>query len=142
SLRTVAGLAAQAPPEIADRVKVTAVEILARQHRAAEARQALQHMAGTVHPALYALVDVAAGDPHAVGMIDEMVRSHPSPAIARYALLARLVQGRATDVPTIYIGLPPAAQSPDILREMQYLAHTQGDFVAAASIGELQLSFE
>src|SRR5690606_39167822 len=107
SLRTVAELAAQTDPPVADRIKITSVEILVRQGRINDARQVLTHMAGKAHPALYALVDVASGDPHGVTMLDEMVRAQPSPPVARYALLARLLQSRATDIPTIYLGLPP-----------------------------------
>jgi hypothetical protein len=141
ALRAVAELAAQMPQEVADRIKVTTVEILVRQRRAAEARQVLAHMAGTAHPALYALVDVASGDPHGITMIDEMVRAQPVPSVARYALMARVVQRRSVDIPTVYLALPAGAQDPDQLREMQYLAHLTADFVGAASIGELQLGF-
>jgi hypothetical protein len=55
--------------------------------------------------------------------------------------MARLVQGRAVDIPAVYLALPATAQAPEQLREMQYLAHFSNDFVGAASIGELQLGF-
>jgi Zn-dependent protease len=130
-------LAVQLRPESRDRLKVTAVEVLARQRRIAEARHALAHLPGTAHPALYALVDAAAGDPHGITMLDEMVRAQPVPALARYAFLARLLTGRGQEVPSAYLGLAAGAQHVEPLREAQYLAHVQGDYAAAAAIGEL-----
>jgi Zn-dependent protease len=139
ALRELAELGSQVRPELRDRVKVTAIEVLVRNRRVPEARQALAHLPGVAHPALYALVDVAAGDPHGLTMIDEMVRAQPIPSVARYALLARVVAGRSREVPTAYLSLPPGAQAPEQLREMQYLAHLQGDYAGAAAIGEVQL---
>jgi hypothetical protein len=139
ALRTVAELAMSAPPELRDRVKVTAIEVLLRTGRIEEARQALAHLAGAAHPSLYALVDTVAGDPHALGMLDDMVRAQPLPSIARYALLGRVLTGRGADVPRAYLSMPPSAQAPAHLREMQYLAHVRGDFAGSAAMGELQL---
>jgi Zn-dependent protease len=124
-------------PTTRDRLKVTAVELLARQRRVPEARYALAHLPGQVHPALYALVDAAAGDAHAVSMLDEMVRRQPDPAVARYAFIARVITGRGREIPAVYHGLPAPAQSIDPLREAQYLAHLHADYAAAAAIGEL-----
>src|SRR5690606_26653532 len=117
--------AAAAPASTRDRLKVTAVEILARQGRVPEAREALAQLPGTAHPTLYALVDAADGDPHGITMLDEMVRAQPLPSVARYALLARLLTGRSGDVPSYYLSLPSSAQSPEQLRELQYLAHVR-----------------
>jgi Zn-dependent protease len=139
ALRDLAQLGAEMRPELRDRVKVTAIEVLARNGRVPEARQALAHLPGVAHPALYALVDVVAGDAHALAMIDEMVRAQPIPSVARYALLGRVLGGRSRDVPPTYLSLPPDAQSLEQLREMQYLAHLRADYVGAAEIGELQL---
>ncbi|HEX7094528.1 MAG TPA: M50 family metallopeptidase [Acidimicrobiales bacterium] len=139
AMRDVVAAAAQAPPALRDRLKVTAVEILARKRRVREARDALARLPGNAHPALYALVDVVDGDPHGITMLDEMVRAQPVPSVARYVLLARLLAGRSRDIPSVYLSLPPSAQAAEHLRELQYLAHVGGDFVSAATIGELQL---
>jgi Zn-dependent protease len=139
ALRAVALLANEVQPAMRDRVKVTAVEVLLRHGRVIEARQALMHLPGAAHPSLYALVDVADGDDHAVAMLDEMVRAQPLPSIARYVLLGRVLARRSAEIPNVYLALPADAQAPVQLREMQYLAHLQGDFRGAAAIGELQL---
>jgi Zn-dependent protease len=139
ALRTVAELGIASPPELRDRLKVTAIEVLLRTGRVREAREALVHLAGAAHPSLYALVDAVDGDTHSVGMLDDMVRSQPLPSIARYALLGRVLTGRGTEVPGAYLAMPASAQSPNHLREMQYLAHLRGDYVGAAAIGEVQL---
>jgi Zn-dependent protease len=139
ALRNIAELAVQVHPAMQDRLKVTTVEVLLRQGRIVEARQVLQHMAGSAHPSMYALVDAADGDRHAIGILDDMVQTQPLPSIARYALLARVFAHRGDEVPGTYLSLPAEAQAPVQLREMQYLAHLQGDFRGAAAIGELQL---
>ena len=142
ALGELGALAQQARPDMRDRLKVTAVEILARQRRVPEARYALTHLPGQAHPSLYALVDVAAGDTHGLTMLDDMVRAQPVPAIGRYALLARIVAGRGGDVPAVFLALPASAQSLDALREAQYLAHLRADYPAAAAIGELILQLD
>jgi Zn-dependent protease len=139
AMRHVALLAHEVQPAMRDRVKVTAVEVLLRHGHILDARQALAHLPGTAHPSLYALVDAADHDAHALTMLDEMVRAQPLPSVARYALLGRVLAGRSAEVPGAYLALPPPAQVPAQLREMQYLAHLQGDFHGAASIGEVQL---
>jgi Zn-dependent protease len=139
ALAELTQLAARVAPETRDRLKVTAVEILARQRRVPEARHAQAHLPGQVHPALYALVDVAAGDPHGLTMLDDMVRTQPLPSLARYAFLGRLLLGRGREIPAYHLSLPAAAQGDDALREAQYVAHVQGDFESAAAIGELLL---
>ena len=139
ALRRLAELSVTLPEPLRDRAKMTAVEILARSGRVTEARQALQHLPGTAHPALYALVDVAAGDRHGIAMIDEMVLAQPAPSVARYALLSRVLAGDAAAVPAAFGALPFTARSPESLREAQYFAHLREDYVAAAQIGELQL---
>lgn len=142
ALQAVSDLAGRAPVATRDRVKVTAVEILARQRRVADARHALAHLPGTAHPTLYALVDAVDGDPHGITMLDEMVRAQPVPSVARYAMLARLLTGRSSEIPSVYLALPANAQAREQLRELQYLAHMRGDFLAAATIGELQLGLD
>jgi Zn-dependent protease len=139
ALRRLAELSATLPEPLRDRAKVTAVEILARSGRVPEARQALQHLPGTAHPALYALVDVASGDRHGIAMLDEMVLAQPAPSVARYALLARVLAGDAAAVPAAFGALPLTARAPESLREAQYFAHLRKEYVAAARIGELQL---
>jgi Zn-dependent protease len=139
ALRSIAEIANEVQPAMRDRMKVTAIEVLLRNGRVDDARQALAHLPGAAHPSLYALVDVAAGDPHAQAMLDDMVRAQPLPSIARYALLGRVLAHRSTEVPGAYLALPPDAQAPIQLREMQYLAHLRGDYQGAAAIGELQI---
>jgi Zn-dependent protease len=139
ALRTIATLAVQVHPAMRDRLKVTTVEVLLRQGRITEARQVLAHLAGSAHPSLYALVDAADGDAHAISILDDMVRAQPLPSIARYALLARVLARRGEEVPGAFLSLPPSAQAPEQLREMQYLAHLRGDYRGAAAIGEVQL---
>jgi hypothetical protein len=137
ALSDLAEVAARARPQTRDRLKVTAVEILARQRRIADARYVLAQLPGQVHPALYALVDAASGDHHAITMLDDMIRAQPVPSLARYGFLARLLVGRGGEIPAYHLALPASAQGLDALREAQYVAHVQGDFAAAAAIGEL-----
>jgi Zn-dependent protease len=137
ALRALLEQSHQVRPVTRDRLKVTAVELLARQRRIPEARYALAHLPGQVHPALYALVDAASGDAHAISMLDDMVRRQPDPAVARYALIARVIAGRGREVPVAFHALPAPAQAVEPLREAQYLAHLDADYGAAASIGEL-----
>jgi stage IV sporulation protein FB len=132
---------ASLPPEARDRAKVTAVEILVRQRRGAEARHALAVLPGTAHPSSYALVETVDGAAaHGVAMLDDLFARSPSPPLARYVLMARVLAGRAVDVPALYAMLPPGTEHPDLLRELQHLAHVDGDFPGAIAIGEYLVS--
>ena len=61
----------------------------------------LAHMAGTAHPALYALVDVASGDPHGITMIDEMVRAQPVPPTVRASAMMLDCAGSRSSRPAV-----------------------------------------
>lgn len=128
------------PADARDRAKVTAVEILVRQRRGPEARQVLASLPGTAHPSSYALVEVVDGAPaHGIAMLDDLFGRAPSPSLARYVLMARVLAGRAVDVPALFAMLPPGTQHIDLLRELQHLAHVNGDHVGAIAIGEYLL---
>ncbi len=73
-------------------------------------------------------------------MLDEQRSMAPSPTVARHAVLARVLTGRAQEVPTLFNALPLNSHDPAILREAQYLAHMRGDVASAAQIGEQLLS--
>lgn len=127
------------PADARDRAKVTAIEILLRQGRGAEARRALAELPGTAHPSIYALVDTVDGAPaHGVAMLDDLFRRSPSPALARTVLLGRVLAGRGSEVPAVHVSLVPylGTTAGDVLRELQHVAHVRGDFVAATLIGE------
>jgi Zn-dependent protease len=128
-------------PEARDRAKATAVEILVRQRRGDEARRALAVLPGTAHPSSYALVETVEGSPgHGVAMLDDMFAGAPSPSLARHVLMARVLVGRAVDVPALYAMLPTGTQHPELLRELQHLAHVDGDFAGSIAIGEYLVS--
>lgn len=139
----LASLSASLVPMAADgrdRAKVTAVEILARQGRGTEARQALAMLPGNAHPSSYALVETIDGAPeHGIAMLDDLFARAPSPTLARYVLLARVLGGQAIHVPTLYAMLPPGTQDPDVLRELQHLAHVRGQYDGSVAIGEYLL---
>ena len=73
-------------------------------------------------------------------MLDDMFTRAPSPALARYVLLARVLAGRGAEVPGLYALLPVGTHNPDVLRELQHLTHVQGDFVGSVTIGEYLLA--
>ena len=128
-------------PDARDRAKVTAVEILARQGRGPEARHALAVLPGAAHPSAYALVETVSGEAtHGIAMLDDMFGRAPSPSLARYVLLARVLAGRAGDVPGLYAMLPAGTHNPEVLRELQHLTHVRGDFVGSVTIGEYLLA--
>ena len=123
-----------------DRAKVTAVEILARQGRGGEARQALTMLPGNAHPSSYALVETVDGAPeHGIAMLDDLFGRAPSPSLARYVLMARVLGGQAAYVPALYAMLPPGTHNADVLRELQHLAHVRGQFEGSVAIGEYLL---
>jgi Zn-dependent protease len=124
-------------PDGRDRAKVTAIELLVRQGRGAEARRALHDLPGRAHPSSYALVEIVDGAPaHGIAMLDDMFGRAPSPSLARYVLMARVLAGRGAEVPALFVMLPPGTGSTDLLRELQHLAHVRGDFVGSLTIGE------
>lgn len=124
-----------------DRAKATAIEILVRQARGVEARHALTALPGNAHPSSYALVETVDGAaPHGIAMLDDMFTRAPSPALARYVLLARVLAGRGAEVPGLYALLPVGTHNPDVLCELQHLTHVQGDFVGSVTIGEYLLA--
>jgi len=129
------------PPKGRDRAKVTAIEILARQGRAAQAREALTALPGNAHPSSYALVEtVDGGGPHGIAMLDDMLARAPSAPLARYVLMARVLVGRASEVPALYAMLPAGTHDAEVLRELQHLAHVRGDFAGSVVIGEYILA--
>ncbi|MEO7158463.1 MAG: site-2 protease family protein, partial [Vicinamibacterales bacterium] len=124
-------------PEGRDRAKVTAVELLVRQGRGLEGRRALSELPGSAHPSSYALVETVDGAPaHGIAMLDDMFGRSPSPSLARYVLMSRVLAGRGVEIPALYAMLPTGTASPDLLRELQHLAHTRHDFVGSVTIGE------
>jgi Zn-dependent protease len=128
------------PDEGRDRAKVTAVEVLLRQGRGPEARDALTALPGNAHPSSYALVESVDGLPaHGIAMLDDMFGRAPSPSLARYVLMSRVLAGRGVEIPALYAMLPAGTGSPDLLRELQHLAHVRGDFVGSVTIGEYLL---
>ena len=131
---------ARLPAEGRDRAKVTAVELLVRQGRGAEARHALATLPGSAHPSSYALVETVDGAPgQGMAMLDDMFGRAPSPSLARYVLMSRVFAGRGVEIPSLYAMLPAGSGSTDLLRELQHLAHTRDDFVGAVTIGEYLL---
>jgi Zn-dependent protease len=132
---------ADLPTEARDRAKVTAVEVLVRRRRGDLARQALELLPGAAHPSAYALVEIVDGAPaHGIAMLDDLFARAPSPSLARYVLMARVLGGRAIDVPALYEMLPHGTRQPEVLRELQHLAHVDGDHAGAVAIGEHLLS--
>lgn len=125
-------------PAIRSAAKAFTVEQLLVQWRPVEARQALDHLPGQVPPALYALVGLVQGDGDAAyATLDELAHRDPSPGNVRYALLGRVLLRQAGLVPGVVAAMPPSAVTFPVLRELQYLAHTFGDVVGAALVGEL-----
>lgn len=116
--------------------KARTIDALARAGEIDRARWALQQLPGQVPQSSYAFVDAAAGLPHGVTMLDEIVRVHPEPFAARHAILGRVLARRANEVPAYFESLPPSARPAEALREAQYLGHLRGDFANAAQIGE------
>lgn len=120
--------------------KMLVVERSATGGNVAIARQQLNELPGSVHPALYGLVALHEGDPSAVDQLVDAMRAEPSPAAAHIMTLGFIGAGRASDVVSVIGSGSPDWLTASILGSVQHTLHSRNYVEPGVQMGELHLA--